>query len=147
MAVLLAGLVALLSAGCSQQPTTVTEPSPTAAGVQPNTARPAQRPTIPARLPEPSTLPSFVDLELVGSGDATGSSQQPAYLMAELSGREISSVSLVGGSVLEDGRRRLFFHEPIDPDPTDDEWPGRWANGIHDLVQTWDFVGDYLWDG
>ena len=26
-------------------------------------------------------------------------------------------------------------------------WPGDWANGIYSLVETWDFSGDYLWDG
>lgn len=144
-AMLLAGLLALAVGGCSQPAPTVSVTIPTATAPRPPVAAP--QPSLPAMLPDASLLPSFVNLELVGSGDEMVSTQHPAYVMAELSGREINSVSLLGGSVLEDGRQRLLFHQPIDPDPGDDEWPGQWANGIHDQVQTWDFTGDYLWDG
>jgi hypothetical protein len=99
------------------------------------------------RLPEESMLPSAVALELTGSGDALASTQHPAYIMVELSGRGITSVSQLAGSVLADGRRRILVYESLDPDPGDSLWPGEWTNGVHDLVETWDFTADYLWDG
>ncbi|MFN2223204.1 MAG: hypothetical protein ACK2UH_11670 [Candidatus Promineifilaceae bacterium] len=140
-------LLAMLISGCGQAATEDTSSAPSEVRARPTIARPEPDTSLAAKSPDASTLPSFVKLELTGSGDAMSSTQYPAYLMAELSGRELSSVSAFGGSVLEDGRRRVFFHQPVDPDPQDDDWPGEWADGIYDLEKTWDFMGDFLWDG
>lgn len=146
---LLAGLLALFLVACGRLSPTMEEPSPGAIAPRPSATAPRLTPeaTPLALESRRQSLSPVVDLELVGSGDAQAGAQHPAYVMVELTGRDVSNVSLLGGSVSEDGRRRLLFHRPIDPDPDDDNWPGDWADGIHDMAQTWDFTGDYLWDG
>lgn len=131
-----------VAVGCSQPAPVAPSPSPT---VEP-TQLPAA-PSLPPKLPEQSALPPMATIELVGSGDDQANSQHPGYIAAELTGRHISSVSLVAGSVSEVGRQRILIHQAIDPQPNDDQWPGTWEDGVTELLQVWDFTGDYLWDG
>ncbi|UCG23537.1 MAG: hypothetical protein JSW55_15530 [Chloroflexota bacterium] len=88
-----------------------------------------------------------MSVDIVGSGDESASFQRPAYVAAEIVGRDISNVSLIGGSVADDGTRRVMIYRPIDPDLGDEEWPGNWTDGVHEIIQTWDFGGDFLFDG
>ena len=143
ISVLVLAMFAAIAAGCS-------DPAPDAAATEtPASSSLLPAPTLPppANLQERPDVPSMVSLNIVDSGEESASFQRPAYMSAEVFGRDIGSVSLIGGVVKGDGTRRVTLYRPVDPDLNDDEWPGSWTDGVHEIIQTWDFGGDFLFDG
>ncbi len=141
--VLVLALFAAILAGCSDlAPSGPLTNTPTASSLSPGLEV-----EVPPPLQERPAAPAMVSVDIIASGEESLSFQRPAYMAAEVVGRDISTVSLIGGSIADDGSRRVMVYRPVDPDLTDEEWPGSWTDGVHEIIQTWDFGGDFLFDG
>jgi len=101
--------------------------------------------TLPSRLQRRS-VPSMASITITDPGEEEASYRRPALLAAQLIGRDLATVSLIGGQFQDSGDGRVLLYQTIDPDPLDEEWPGTWLDGIHELAESWDFSGDYLAD-
>ncbi len=103
-------------------------------------------PTLSPLLVIEDGLDDFVSTNIISYSREPVGLQMPAYLEAEVVGRDITSIRRVAGIIGEDGQRRLLTNEYLqksDSNSVISEWP----DGVHEIVQIWTTEGDYLTDG
>jgi hypothetical protein len=94
--------------------------------------------------------PLAPQINLVGRSSETASIQQPAYTIAEVTGRQIKDVALLVMQQSADGRQLLQHRQPLPPPITtigDVTQLPVWEDGLHELTITWDTAGTFLQDG
>jgi len=88
-------------------------------------------------------------LRVARAGEGPASVRQPAYLAAEIAGRDVAALSFVAGLPGGDGRLRLVAHDLLVPEAA--QIPGgplhRWQEGIHQPKVVWETTAAYLTDG
>ena len=89
-------------------------------------------------------------LHVARAGEGGASVLQPAYLVAEMAGYDISALSFVAALPGGDGRLQLVAQDLIVPEP--EFLPGgdavyRWPAGVHERELVWETTVAYLTDG
>jgi len=143
--------IVMVLVSCQRQPDAViANPTEIIAGLsQPETPTPGfvtSVPTLLPRLPTEGGLEDLVSTNIVSYSREPVGLQMPAYLEAEVVGRDIRSVRRVAGITGENGQRRLLTNEYLQtsvPNSVISEW----SDGVHEVIQIWSTEGDYLTDG
>lgn len=126
----------------------ISQATPTAQSTShltPSTEALAGGPSLPQRYLDDPVQSEFVSVGVVSASDEPVGLQMPAFIEAEIAGRSMKNVALLAGDQGEDGRRRLLFYDELSPGlfiGGSDRWP----DGIHEIVQVWNSLGDYLTD-
>lgn len=90
---------------------------------------------------------TLLSVELVGRSNEVVGAQYPAYLEAEIAGRDILRIAGVAGRHETDGRIRLVTYEELRPEQATTEGSAEWRDGVHELSHFWSAEGNYLTDG
>lgn len=105
----------------------------------------ARGPSLPQRYLNNTGQPAFVTVKVVSASEEHVGLQMPAFIEAEIAGRSMKNVVLLAGRQEEDGSRRLLLYDELKPALLTGE-AETWPDGIHEIVQIWYSVGDYLAD-
>ncbi len=112
----------------------------------PTTSLVTSAPILSPRLVIESELDDYVSTNIISYSREPVGMQMPAYIEAEVVGRNIASIRRVAGVIGEGEQRRLVTNEYLQA-PDSKSVISEWADGVHEMVQIWSTEGDYLTDG
>lgn len=141
---------AVISISCQQSietgiSTLAPPPSPDTVQLTPTSPSLIQGPALPPRHSNKPVQPEFVTARIVSASDEPVGLQVPAFLEAEVAGWQMENVVLLAGRQEENGDRYLLLYDELDPD-LHSGGSERWPDGVHEIVQLWSSLGDYLTD-
>ena len=150
VAAILFCFIAVISVSCQQNiessitslATPITQSS---SQLTPSSESLARGPSLPQRHLNNTGQPEFVTVGVVSASEEPVGLQMPAFIEAEVAGRRMKNVVLLAGRQEGDGSRRLLLYDDLRSALLAGE-SETWPDGIHEIIQVWYSVGDYLAD-